>query len=253
MSVGVSALFAFALVACNSSSQVKESHAPILVMGLSADYPPFEFKKNGEVVGLDIDIAREVAQEMGATLSIEDMDFSGLIPAMHSGRIDFIMSGLTITDDRKKNVDFSDIYFTSSFALIIPQESSLSKIEEFQGKKLGAQLGTTMEKFLKDLASAQYRNLKVVALGKNPVLIQELKSGRLDGIVVEEAQAASFVKANPSLKQVLLAGAQGDGYAVAFAKNSPKAEQIKKKFNEVIAKLKSSKKMDELKLKWLGT
>src|SRR4051812_47325674 len=79
-----------------------------LVMGFSADYPPFEFKKNGEVVGLDIDVAREVAQALGFSLVLQDMDFSALIPALQSGRIDFAMSGMTLNEERKKNVDFSD-------------------------------------------------------------------------------------------------------------------------------------------------
>ena len=115
-----------------------------LILGLCADYPPFEFKKSGEIVGFDVDVAQEISKELGYPLSIQDMDFSALVPALQSGRIDFVMSGMTVTDERKKNLDFSDPYFSSKFALVLPKESSFSQESDFEDKRVGAQLGSTM-------------------------------------------------------------------------------------------------------------
>ncbi len=239
-------------VACTSSNGSLSESRPILTLGLSADYPPFEFNQDGKIVGFDVDLAQEVARRLGYDLSIQDMDFSVLIPSIQNGRIDFAMSGMTITEIRKKNVDFSDVYFKSGFALILKKESQFSKEEDFKGKKIGVQLGTTMEKFAQ-LKAQIYPDLKVVALGKNSILIQELKSERLFGVLVEESQATEFVKANSSLKSFVL-GSRGDGYAIVFPKDPVvgRVEFLKEKFNAELKNLRKNGKMRELRLKWLG-
>jgi polar amino acid transport system substrate-binding protein len=243
-------LVAFGLSGCTASSNASKSDPLLLVVGLSADYPPFEFKKNGEVVGFDVDVAQAIAKELGYSLSIQDMDFSALIPALQSGRIDFAMSGMTITEERKKNVDFSDPYFTASFSIIVDQASSFSKEEDLQGKRIGAQLGSTMEKYAKTKAKV-YSGMQIVALGKNPLLIQELKSGRIDGMISEDVQAVSFVQANPTLKQIRLSST-GDGYAIAFPKANTKNAQFKEQVNAALKKLTTSGQMAEIQKKWLG-
>ena len=100
---------------CNLNSK---ADAKILRLGLSADYPPFEFKKDGRVVGFDVELAEELAKDLGYSLEIQDMDFSALIPSLTSGRVDFVMSGMAVNEERKKNIDFSDIYYTGKFAVI---------------------------------------------------------------------------------------------------------------------------------------
>jgi polar amino acid transport system substrate-binding protein len=236
---------------CTRSTPTSQTDSPNqLVMGLSADYPPFEFKKGGEVVGFDIDVAQAIAQDLGMSLVIQDMDFSGLIPALQTGRIDFAMSGMTKTEERKKNIDFSDVYFEASFSVIVDQASSLKSEADFKDKKIGAQLGSTMEKFAKE-KSKVYSGMQVVALGKNPHLIQELKSGRIDGVLSEDVQAIAFVEANPTLKQIRL-GSTGDGYAIAFARRNAKSQKLKDQFNTSLSKLKSSGKLEQIKNKWLG-
>lgn len=237
-------------VGCSRSDQSTHEAERSLVLGLSADYPPFEFKKNGEIVGLDVDIARAIAKDLNMSLSIQDMDFSALIPSLQSGRIDFVMSGMTITEERKKNIDFSQIYYTASFAIVVDQASEFAKEDDLQNKRVGAQLGSTMEKYAREKAKT-FSGMQIVALAKNPMLIQELKSGRIDGVLSEEVQAISFVEANPSLKQVRLGGS-GDGYAVAFAKGNVKSAALKEKMNRSLEKLKASGELDQIKMKWLG-
>jgi polar amino acid transport system substrate-binding protein len=277
------AALGFGLLACtqNHSTQSQSTSGKTtqnvgsektLKMGLSADYPPFEFKKNGEVVGFDVDVAQAVARELGYTLSIQDMDFSSIIPSLQSGQIDFAMAGMTVTEERKKNMEFSDTYFTSSFALIVPRSDAntgvntntgaggnanagvvskdLSKtLADLSGKKIGVQLGTTMEKFAKEKAK-QDPSIQVVSLGKYPLLIEELKSGRLQGVVSEDVQAAAFVQANPVLTYLALAST-GDGYAIAFQKD--KGIELKNSFNQTLKKLQDSGVLDQIRSKWLGT
>jgi polar amino acid transport system substrate-binding protein len=160
------------------------------------------------------------------------------------------MSGMTMTEERKKNVDFSHLYFTASFAILVDQASPFAKEQDLQGKKVGAQLGSTMEKYAREKAKT-FSGMQIVALSKNPMLIQELKSGRIDGVISEEVQATSFIEANPSLKQVRLS-ASGDGYAIAFAKSNSKSAALREKVNAALEKLKASGELDQIKTKWLG-
>lgn len=235
------------LQGCTSSNADKNQE---IVLGLSADYPPFEFKKNGEVVGIDVDIARAIVSDLGYRLVVQDMDFSTLIPALQSGRVDFVMSGMTITEERKKNIDFSDFYYFASFALLINQTTPFTQESDLQGKRLGVQLGSTMEKYAREKAKV-LPGIEIVSLGKNITLVQELKAGRIDGMIVEDVQAQEFVQANSFLKQFRLVSSE-EGYAAAFSKHSKSALPLKEKFNSVLQKLKASGEIERIKKKWLG-
>ncbi len=245
--VGVVGLFGRA-----DSMESTQLDEKVLVVGMSADYPPFEYKKNGQIVGFDVDLAQEIAQQLGYTLKIQDMDFSVLIPSLQSGRIDFAMSGMTVTDVRKKNVDFSDVYFSNTFAVVLRKSTEFSHEEDFKGKRVGVQLGTTMEKYGKEKAQS-YPGMEVVPLGKNSFLIQELKAERLFGVITEQAQAVEFVKANPGLKFVPLEKTP-DGYAVAFRKSSnpERIPNLREKVNSILDQLQVNGRTEQLRIKWLG-
>lgn len=234
---------------------------PALVLGLSADYPPFEFKKNGQIVGFDVDVAQLIAQDLGRNLEIQDMDFGSLIPSLQSGRIDLVMSGMTINEERKKNVLFSSIYFESSFAIILPSAYPFSTWKDLAGKKVGVQLGSTVENYAKEKA-ASVSDLQVVALARYPTLIQELKSERLDGVIAEETQAVSFAQANPGLKSVVLGQTQSktldkqsehlEGYAIALGRDNSNNAELLVKINACLEKYRKQGTLDALKLKWLN-
>ncbi len=217
----------------------------VLVVGVSADFPPFEFKQREETVGYDIDVAKAIADELGYVVKFQDMDFSAIIPAVQSGRID-VGIGVTVTEERKKNIDFSDIYFRSAYALITKQESPIQSVNQISGKNLGVQLGTTLEKFAKENLLKTYPSVTLQSLGRFPTLVQELKVDRLDGIVSEEIQAIEFVKANPMMKKIPL-GTSNDGYAIALKKGSLETEA----FNGAINKLKRRGALDKIYSKWI--
>ena len=248
----VSAVWFILLAGCTQSPTGSS-----LTLGICADYPPFEFKREGQWVGLDLDIAQAIARELHTPLRVEDMDFSALIPALSSGRVDFVMAGMTVTEERKRNVLFSDPYFIARFALLFGGkrvDAHRIGIEWFNQKRIGAQLGSTLEHYAHTLR-AQVTGMTVLSLGRNPVLVQELKAGRIDGVIVESAQASAFVRANPELAFQVLGESHSDenSYAIAFAlQPAANAGLLRDQMNQILAQLRRSGELDRIQARWIG-
>ena len=221
-----------------------------LVVGMSADYAPYEFHyidENGKDVigGFDVDIANEIADAIGVELVIQEMDFDALVSALPAGKVDVVISGMNPTEERAKVVDFSDIYYNSQHGILVRTEDAdkYKTFADLEGAKVGAQLGSTQEQIAK--AEIPYADLQLLANVNN--LILELKSGKVDAIVMEKPVAEMAVKNNPDL-------AVGEptyeektgGNAVGVAKNNP---ELLAKINEVINELNESGKMDDYILK----
>jgi polar amino acid transport system substrate-binding protein len=172
-----------------------------IVVGTSADYPPYEFKKavNGkdEIVGFDIEIAKEIAKDLGVKLEIQDMKFEGLLPALATGNIDFVIAGMTPDEERKKSVDFTKIYYTASQGVMVRAEDKdkIKTIADLKGKKVGAQKSAIQEKIAKE----QIADATLISLGKIPDLIMELKNKKVDALVVELPVASGYVANNKDL------------------------------------------------------
>lgn len=149
-----------------------------LVVGTSADYPPYEFHTmaNGkdEIVGFDIDIAKEVAKELGVELEVKDMDFDGLLVALQAGKVDMVFAGMTPTDERKENADFSDIYYTATHRFILRsgEEGSVKSFDDLKGKKIGVQKGSIQEGIAKD----NFDEANIKSLAKVTDLVLDLKN-----------------------------------------------------------------------------
>jgi polar amino acid transport system substrate-binding protein len=220
-------------------------------MATSADYPPYEFVETAggteEIVGFDVDIARHIATELGYELEITNMDFNGLIPALQAGRADFVMAGMTPTEERKQNVDFSEIYFEAKNMLVFPASENITGVEDLAGKTLGVQLGSIQEGLGNDLV-AENPDIKLSPLNRINEIIQELKSGRVNAAIIEDTVAAGFLANNPDLKAVEIPDEEASGSAIAFPKDSDKVED----FNRVLAEMKDSGLMEDLILKWFG-
>jgi polar amino acid transport system substrate-binding protein len=219
--------------------------AKILIMGTSADYPPYESidLATQEIVGFDVDIAKYITEELGYELQIEDMDFNGLIPAMEAGRVDFVLAGMTPNEERKQNVDFSDIYYEAT-NLIVTEDSDLSSLEDLEGKKVGVQLGSIQEGEAEDLAE-EY-GFEVVKLNRIPEIMQELLAGRIDAILMEDTVAEGHLEAQKQLVSFEVPSEGELGSAIAFPKGSDLVEPFNEKLNELI----ESGNMEELILKW---
>jgi polar amino acid transport system substrate-binding protein len=213
-------------------------------MGTSPDYPPYEnvdAKNNGEIVGFDIDIAKAVAAKLGYELKIQSMDFNGLIAAIQSKRVDFVMSGMSITEERKASVDFSEVYFVAQNTIVSKSDSTYKTLDELKNKRIGVQLGSTQEQVVADLKEAQIKKLNRI-----PDLIQELKSNRIDAAIIEDAVVQGYVKSNPDLEFQVIASDEEEGYAVAFPKGSPLVSD----FNKSLKELSDTGKKSELIKKW---
>lgn len=231
------------------SSLVQAKELPRQVLGLSADYPPFEYRENGKIVGFDVDLAHELAKKLNFSLEIQNSDFSSLIPALSSGRVDFVMSGMSMTPERKQNVVFSEPYYASRVAVLLREEKVWDSQKQLTGLRVGVQLGTTLEKFLKS-QQALFPGMKIVSLSRYPLLIQELKVKSLDAVLVEDAQVPPFVKANPFLKGFPLSTLtkNEEGYAIAFSKKKPTTEV--QRWNEALAALKKEGVLQQLSERW---
>lgn len=239
-------IFAFFLLILQGCQREKTDEPKSLCLVTCADYPPFEFQQNGAVVGFDIDLANIIAQELGLKLVIQDVAFNSIIPTLNSGRADFAMAGLTITPERLQNVDFSNVYFQPSLAILSSEKNPIHHVMALEGKQAGAQLGSIMEQFLRE-QSGKIKGMEIKVLPKNPDLVQDLKVGRLDAVVLEVAQAAAFAKVHPELIVTMLPN-KIDGYAIAFPKDSEWIPQ----FNSIIGKLKLDGRLQALEQEWLS-
>lgn len=221
-----------------------ESPKETLTMATSADYPPYEFRNTAtgdEIIGFDVDIAQYIANELGFELEIADQDFNGLIPALQAGRADFVMAGMTPTEERQKNVDFSEIYYEAKNTIVAKKGSNLTTQEALNGKKIGVQLGSIQEKAAKEIAGVE-----VVPLNKIGEIVQEIKSNRIEAAIIEDTVAKGYTEANPDLEFTTIPNAEAAGSAIAFPKGSERVEE----FNRVLQEMKDSGELEKLVKKW---
>lgn len=244
----LTALLTVAVVtACNPGGGGTNSGSQTLTMATSADYPPYEFvdstSGNQEIIGFDVDIAKYITDKLGYDLKIDNIDFNGLIPALQSKRADFVMAGMTPTPERKQNVDFSAIYYEAKNTIVAKKGSNLTTTESLNGKKVGVQLGSIQEKAAKEIKGAQ-----VTALNRISEMVQELKAGRVNALIMEDTVAKGFIASNPDLEFNTIPSTGDSGSAIAF----PKGSELVAKFDPILAEMKTNGKMDELINKWFG-
>ncbi|HHB2375446.1 TPA: ABC transporter permease subunit [Staphylococcus aureus] len=208
-----------------------------LRVGLSADYAPMEFEHtvNGktEYAGVDIDLAKKIAKDNNLKLKIVNMSFDSLLGALKTGKIDIIISGMTSTPERKKQVDFSDSYMMTKNIMLVKKDkvNEYKDIKDFNNKKVGAQKGTEQEK----IAQTEIENASITSLSRLPDVILALKSGKVEGAVVEKPVAEAYLKQNPKLgiSNVKFNEEEKDT-VIAVSKDSPKLlSQINKTIKEV--------------------
>ncbi|MCX7841733.1 MAG: ABC transporter substrate-binding protein [Clostridia bacterium] len=209
-----------------------------IVLGTSADYAPYEFHAmiggKDTIVGFDIEIAKEIAKELGVKLEIQDIGFDGLLQALNADKVDFVMAGMTPNEERKKSVDFSNIYYYAKQGVMVRSEDKdkYKTISDLKGKKVGAQLTTIQEKIVKE----QMPEAKLVSLTKIPDLVLELKNKKVEAIVVELPVANGYVKKNADLAvSDIKVEEDTGGSAAAVKKGNPElVEAINKVLDRLI-------------------
>jgi len=166
-----------------------------LIIGTEPTFPPFEYvNENNEIVGFDIDIAKKIAEELGVELEILNLPFDSLIPALMSDKIDLIVAGMTITEERAKVIDFSIPYFNANQAIVVREDGNFKpeKLEDLIGKKVAVQLGTTG-----DLVVSEIEKVTITRFQKFTDAFLELQNKRVDAVVLDEAVANAYVKTFP--------------------------------------------------------
>lgn len=231
-----------------------------ITMGTNAEFPPFEYSKDGKVAGVDADIAAEIAKDLGVELEIVDGKFDAVIPSVQSGKVSFGAAGMTVTEKRKKEVDFSIEYVTSKQYLILPKDSEIKTLEDLAGKKIGVQLGTTGDLLItdeingtEDEETKEHIKGKLEGTGASVVrannaidATQDLVNGKLDAVVIDKLPAENISKSQPSTKTFELVYSDGSNteekYAIAVAKgNTSLLEAI----NKTLKRLMDEGKIDE--------
>ncbi|WP_028116003.1 basic amino acid ABC transporter substrate-binding protein [Ferrimonas senticii] len=216
--VAALALTTLALTGCGEETKKQQ-----LIVGTNATFPPFEYvggESGTEILGFDIDIAKQIAADAGKELVIKDMKFDSLIVALNAGKIDMVAAGMTITPERQQNADFSKPYYEATQYVITQQGVSFSSSEQLKGKKIAVQLGTTGDTIAQELTS------DVASFNSGFEAVMELSNGKVDAVLFDAAPAKNLIAGKPQLQGALLEfNPEFYGFAVAKG-NSEMLAQI---------------------------
>ena len=221
--------------ACGASKTEK-----VYVIGTNAEYPPFEYLEDGKGCGLDADIIAAIAQKLNIQYKWSNTNFDGLIPALQTKKMDAVIAGMSITPERAKAVNFSIPYLSSNVAFIANKSKPINGIEDLENKNYGAELGTT-----KEAAARKIKGATVTPFSSNTGALVALKSGKIDGIVLDESVAVKFVENNPEL--MLVGALEGEPKAIAFNKDDT---ELMEKFNKALQELIDDGTIQKLREKY---
>ena len=213
-----------------------------LVMVTEAGFPPYEFYENGKVVGVDIEIANEIAKELNKNLVIKDIAFDSIINELKSGKADFAAAGMSITEDRLKEVDFTIEYIVSEQVVVVKNDSQINNIDDIKDKTISVQLGTVADQYV----TKNYKEAKVNRLKKFLVAAEDVKNNKSDCIVMDKLPALELVKKNPELK-ILDGTLFEDKYGMAVKKGN---KELLDQINKVLERLISEGKIEEYTVKF---
>jgi len=230
-------LLTLLISACGENTK-KENQ---LTFGISSEYPPFEFKQDGELVGFDIDIARAVAEEMGMQASFKDMKFASILPSIENGIVAAGISAINITPQRTANFDFTTPYHYFSIAGIFRDSLNIESAKDLSNKKIACQIGTSSESWIK----ITFPGKEFVSFDGTNQAVEYLKSGRGDVVIVDGEVAVGFAMNNPGYKYIFI-GKSYEGIGIALKKGSP----LVIKMNEAIEAMKQNGKLKAIKDKW---
>lgn len=201
--------------AAATSTDYKLAVDGTLTMATNAFFEPYEYYEGEEIVGIDAEVGKAIADKLGLNFTISDMEFDSIITAVSSGKADMGMAGMTVTPDREKNVDFSRTYATGVQSIIVPEGSDITSPDDLAGKKIGVQQGTTGDLYCTD----DFGEEAMSRYSKGTDAIMALTQGKIDCVVIDNAPAQKYVEANEGLKILDTAYAEED-YAIAFAKDN---------------------------------
>ena len=242
----------------DSVSQAKLTASDgVLVMATNASFPPYEFVgDDGAFAGIDVEIAGLIAEKLGLKLEIQDVEFGSIIGGVQSGKFDMGMAGMTVTDERKESVNFSDTYATGVQSIIVKEDSDIGSFDDFFNEdgsvkdiKIGVQQDTTGDIYCSDtVENGGVGEDHVTQFKTGNDAVQALVSGKVDAVIIDNQPAKSYVAVNSGLK-ILDTAYTEEEYAICVSKdNEPLLEAI----NEALASLKADGKIDEIVGKYIS-
>lgn len=212
-----------------------------LIMVTEAGFAPYEYYKDGEIVGVDIDIAEEIAKEMGKKLIVKDVAFDSIINEVKSGKADFGAAGISYDEERAKNVDFSINYSVSRQVVIVKENSEITNIDEMDGNTVAVQLGSIADTYI----TKNYSNINIVRQKKYLAAIEDLKTDKVQAVVMDELPAREIISSNDGLK-ILSGSLTDDSYGMIVKKGNKELLDV---INNVLTRLKDDGKIDDFIIK----
>ena len=212
-----------------------------LVMVTEAGFAPYEYYENGEIVGVDVDIAREIAKELGKELVIKDIAFDSIINEVRTGKADIGAAGISYSDERAKKVDFSINYSVSKQVVIVKNDSFINSIKDINDKKIAVQLGSVADTYVTE----NYKNAEIVRQKKYLAAIEDLKVGKVDLVVMDELPAKEIIEKNSGIK-ILDGELTSDSYGMIVKKGNT---ELLETVNKVLNRLSSDRSIDNFIIK----
>ncbi|MFP4021735.1 MAG: basic amino acid ABC transporter substrate-binding protein [Halanaerobium sp.] len=212
------------------------------VVGTNASFPPFEYVEDGEIVGFDIDLVKEIAELQGFEVEFRDISFDSLIPGLASGSLDMVAAGMTITEERKEVVAFSDPYYSANQSVLVHEDSEADLTVLFGDNDIGVQTGTTGDNWVRerlidrDILKGELRNYDSYVL-----VIRDLANKNIDAAVLDKPVAETYSKDNPV--KLVAEVITDEEYGIAVAKDN---KELQAEINEGLEKVKENGTMDEL-------
>mgnify|MGYP001112606926 FL=1 len=245
------ALLGLALLAPVGGEAAGVLDKDVILVGTEATYPPFEYRnEKNEVVGYDIDVVEAIAKHLGKKVEIVDMSFDGLIPALMTGKVDLVAAGMTNTEERRKKVNFSSVYYDIENAFVVrADDSSIMKLDDLKGKIATVQIGTAQDTFITNTGLPA----EIKRFQKNDDALMEIKVGRGDFCVVNLTVANAFLRNNKTFEEDLKIGfrnkihREGEGIALGLPKGD---DALLNAVNGAIETMKNNGEFDSIKKKY---
>ena len=232
----------FFIVSCKE----KTNNQDVLVIGINAEYPPFEYYDGEKIVGIEIDMIDILSKKLNKKVVIEDMKFNTLMTALLSKKIDLIIAGLAITDERKQQFDFSDPYYDNTIVLVVKDDNdSIKTVNDLKGKKIGAQLGTLCDNYASTIEDAEVSKYDTPATA-----IMNLKAGKVDVVVTDKPVVKQLLLTNDGCKIVENVEIKTVPYGIAINKGN---DELLTQINQAIKEMKESGELDKIFNKYFNT
>lgn len=235
----VASLVLTSVLAFSGCGNKKDSN--IIKVGTSADFPPYEYIENGEITGLEIELVKKIGEKLGKKVEIKNMDFDGVLSSLTSGKVDLGVAAISITDDRKMKLDFTDKMISNNVIIVQRKDSNFQKIDDLKNIKIGFQIGTTVQEFIDENLSSN----NITPSGYKDYIqpLTDLENKKLDCVIMDQVPATKMLVNKDNLKISNLP-LYSDEYAFAMKKDSN--PELIKKMNEVLKEMKNNGEYDKL-------